>query len=171
MILSTPRLVVAGLAGDSGKTLVTIGLVRALVFRGHGVAPYKKGPDYIDAAWLEIAAGRPGRNLDTFLMSPEAIGEALRRGGDADLALVEGNRGLHDGFDAVGSHSTGELAKLLRAPVVLVVDVTKMTRTAAALARDRWPCALGETPLPEKTSSWCRSQVILPAPLAYIVSL
>jgi cobyrinic acid a,c-diamide synthase len=133
MLLSTPRLVVAGLAGDSGKTLVTLGLTRALTLRGLGVSPFKKGPDYIDAAWLGSAARAPGRNLDTFLMPPEAIGESLARGTPADLLLVEGNRGLFDGLDAEGSHSTAELAKLLAAPVVLVLDVTKMTRTAAAL--------------------------------------
>jgi cobyrinic acid a,c-diamide synthase len=133
MLLSTPRLVVAGLAGDSGKTLVTLGLARALTLRGLGVSPFKKGPDYIDAAWLGSAARAPGRNLDTFLISPEGIGESLERGTPADLLLVEGNRGLFDGLDAEGTHSTAELAKLLGAPVVLVLDVTKMTRTAGAL--------------------------------------
>jgi cobyrinic acid a,c-diamide synthase len=133
MLVSTPRLVIAGLAGDSGKTLLAAGLARLLTSRGLAVAPYKKGPDYIDAGWLGAAARRPGRNLDTFLMTPAAIGEALARGGKADVALVEGNRGLYDGLDADGTHSTAELAKLVRAPVVLVVDVTKATRTVAAM--------------------------------------
>jgi len=132
MLLTTPRLVVAGLAGDSGKTLVSLGLVRALVGRGVAVAAYKKGPDYIDAAWLGLAAGRPGRNLDSFMMSPEAMGSSLRKACGAGLALVEGNRGLYDGMDADGTHSTAELAKTLGAPVILVVDVTKSTRTVAA---------------------------------------
>ena len=135
MLLTIPRLVVAGLAGDSGKTLVTLGLARAFRSRGLAVAPFKKGPDYIDAAWLGLATGRPGRNLDTFLMDDEAIGYSLAQGTPADLFLVEGNRGLFDGFDADGSHSTAELAKRLAAPVVLVLDVTKMTRTAAALVK------------------------------------
>jgi cobyrinic acid a,c-diamide synthase len=133
MLVSTPRLVIAGLAGDSGKTLLAAGLARVLTSRGLAVAPFKKGPDYIDAGWLGAAARRPGRNLDTFLMTPDAIGEALARSGPADLALVEGNRGLYDGLDAQGTHSTAEVAKLLRAPVVLVVDVTKVTRTAVAM--------------------------------------
>jgi len=133
MELFTPRLVVAGLAGDSGKTLVAIGLARAFTQRGLRVRPYKKGPDYIDAAWLGAAAGSAGRNLDTFLMDPPAIGEGLARGAPADLLIVEGNRGLFDGLDSEGSHSTAELAKLMDAPVILVLDVTKMTRTAAAL--------------------------------------
>ncbi len=133
MLLSTPRLVIAGLAGDSGKTLLAVGLARALASTGVQVAPFKKGPDYIDAAWLGAAAGRPGRNLDSFLMGPERLEEALARGGRSELVLIEGNRGLFDGLDARGTHSTAELAKRLQAPVVLVVDVTKSTRTVAAL--------------------------------------
>ena len=102
MRLTAPRLVVAGLAGDSGKTLVSLGLTRVLASRGLAVSPYKKGPDYIDAGWLEAAAGRAGRNLDSYLMDREAIGEALARGEPSDLVLVEGNRGLYDGLDAAG---------------------------------------------------------------------
>lgn len=133
MRVDTPRIVVAGLAGDSGKTLASLGLAGALVGMGVDVAPFKKGPDYIDAAWLGAAAGRTARNLDTFMMDDEALGEAVARSLPADLLLVEGNRGLFDGLDACGTHSTAELAKRLRAPVVLVVDVTKTTCTAAAL--------------------------------------
>ena len=132
MELRTPRLVVAGLSGDGGKTLVSLGLCRALTAAGRVVQAYKKGPDYIDAAWLTAATGRPCRNLDPFLMSESAIGRAVAAGSDADLLLVEGNRGLFDGVDAAGSHSTATLAKLLASPVVLVVNVTKTTRTAAA---------------------------------------
>ncbi len=133
MRFTTPRLVVAGLSGDSGKTLVALGIAAALKARGVDVAPFKKGPDYIDAAWLGAATGRAGRNLDTFLQGPEALGAILGRGASSDLALVEGNRGLFDGGDAAGTHSTAELAKRLNAPIVLVVDVTKATRTVAAL--------------------------------------
>ena len=133
--VSAPRLVVAGLSGDSGKTVVAIGLARALADEGLSVAPIKKGPDYIDAAWLGRAARRPGRNLDTYLMDSGALDEGLRRAMPADIVVVEGNRGLFDGFDAAGTHSTAELAKRLRAPVLLVVDVTKMTRTSAAIVQ------------------------------------
>jgi cobyrinic acid a,c-diamide synthase len=133
MLLETPRLVVAGLGGDSGKTLVSLGLAGAFAARGLRVAPFKKGPDYIDAGWLGAATGRPGRNLDAFLMDPPALGEAVSRGLPAGLLLVEGNRGLYDGLDARGSSSTAELAKTLRAPVLLVVDATKKTRTVAAI--------------------------------------
>ncbi len=128
-----PRLVLAGLAGDSGKSLVSLGLIRALRRRGLSVAPFKKGPDFIDAAWLGAAAGAPCRNLDTFMMSPDALLPSLAEGGRAaSVAVVEGNRGLFDGLDASGSHSTAQLAKLIGAPAVLIVDVTKSTRTVAA---------------------------------------
>ncbi len=131
---SLPRLVIAGLSGDSGKTLISAGLIRALRARSLRVAPFKKGPDYIDASWLGAAARAVGRNLDTFLMPTEAIGSSLRRAAAwADVAVIEGNRGLFDGLDAEGSHSTAQLARMLDAPVVLVVDATKVTRTAAAL--------------------------------------
>ncbi len=133
MKLESPRLVIAGLAGDSGKTLLALGLARALTGRGLQVAPYKKGPDYIDAGWLGMAARRPGRNLDTFMMSSEALGRSLAAAAGADVVLVEGNRGLFDGFDVAGTHSTAELAKRLGAPVLLVVDATKCTRTVAAM--------------------------------------
>jgi cobyrinic acid a,c-diamide synthase len=134
LLPNLPRAVVAGLSGDAGKSLVTLGLARALRGRGLRVAPFKKGPDFIDAAWLGAAAGAPGRNLDTYLMSPAAIAGSLQKvARSADLALVEGNRGLFDGFDARGSHSTAQLAKLIGAPVVLVVSAAKVTRTVAAL--------------------------------------
>jgi cobyrinic acid a,c-diamide synthase len=123
----------AGLGGDSGKTLVSLGLARSLCQRGLQVRAFKKGPDYIDAAWLEAATGSPCRNLDTFLMTEAAIKASAASAAGADFLLIEGNRGLFDGSDARGTHSTAELAKLLGAPVVLVVDVTKMTRTTAAL--------------------------------------
>ncbi len=131
-----PRLVVAGLKGDSGKSLVSLGLVRALRDRGKSVAPFKKGPDFIDAAWLEAAAASPCRNLDTFMMSPDVIKGSFARGSlAADIAVVEGNRGLFDGMDSAGSHSTAELAKIIGSPVILVVEVTKTTRTVAALVK------------------------------------
>jgi cobyrinic acid a,c-diamide synthase len=129
-----PRVVVAGLSGGGGKTLVSVGLAGAWRKQGLIVAPYKKGPDYIDTAWLSRAAGEPCRNLDLFLMSRDRITESFARSSvGASVAVIEGNRGLYDGMDAQGTYSTAELAKLLQAPLVIVVDVTKCTRTAAAL--------------------------------------
>ena len=134
MSVTLPRLVVAGLAGDTGKSLVSLGLTGALRRRGLEVAPFKKGPDFIDAAWLGAAAGAPGRNLDTFMMKEEVVTASVAGAARcADVAVIEGNRGLFDGLDAKGSHSTAQLARLVEAPVVLVVDATKSTRTVAAL--------------------------------------
>ena len=101
--------------------------------QGRRVASFKKGPDYIDAAWLTMAADTPCRNLDLFLMSQQAVLRSFATSTrEADVAVIEGNRGLYDGMDAQGSYSTAELAKLLRCPVVLAVDCTKTTRTVAA---------------------------------------
>lgn len=129
-----PRLVIAGLKGGAGKTIVALGLVRAWQKQGLQVVPFKKGPDYIDAGWLSQAAKRPCYNLDPFLMSKEIIRKSFAfRAKSADISVIEGNRGLFDGVDESGSSSTAELAKWIDAPVVLVLDCTKMTRTAAAL--------------------------------------
>lgn len=130
-----PRVIIAGLAGDSGKTLVSLGLAGALKSKGLSVAPFKKGPDFIDAAWLTAAAGADAHNLDTFLMPEDAILNTLSRASaTADIAIIEGNRGVFDGMDAEGTHSTAQLSKLTGAPTVLVIDANKTTRTVAALA-------------------------------------
>jgi cobyrinic acid a,c-diamide synthase len=122
--------VVAGAGGDSGKTLVSLGLASAWRQAGLDVAAFKKGPDYIDAAWLSRAAARPARNLDTWLMGEAGVLRSFaRHAHDADVSVVEGNRGLLDGLDGT---STAALALTLDAPVLLVLDVTKVTRTAAA---------------------------------------
>jgi cobyrinic acid a,c-diamide synthase len=132
--MNAPRLVIAGLSGGGGKTLVSVGVLAAWRRSGHAVAAFKKGPDYIDAAWLSRAADTPCRNLDLFLMPEDAIRRSVAAGGARGaVAVIEGNRGLFDGVDARGTFSTAELAKLLGAPVVLVVDCTKATRTVAAL--------------------------------------
>jgi len=132
---TAPRIVVAGTGGDAGKTLLSLALLRHLVNTDRRPAAFKKGPDYIDAAWLGLAAGQDAaRNLDAFLMSSGAIrGSFARNARGAACSVVEGNRGLYDGLTAGGAFSTAELAKLLEAPVVLVLPVTKVTRTAAAV--------------------------------------
>ncbi len=129
-----PRVVIAGLCGDAGKSVTAIGLIGALKRHGHAVAPFKKGPDFIDAGWLGAAAGMPGRNLDTFMMPRTAIiGSLCQAVPSSDIAIIEGNRGIFDGADGRGTHSTAQLAKLIEAPVVLVLDATKATRTLAAM--------------------------------------
>ena len=129
-----PRLIIAALRGGSGKTILSIGLIAALRKFGKSVAPFKKGPDYIDAGWLALAAGRPCYNLDSFLLSQsDNLQSFLSHSVDCDISIVEGNRGLYDGIDLEGSTSTAELAKLIKCPVVLCVDCTKITRTMAAV--------------------------------------
>ncbi|MCX5908153.1 MAG: hydrogenobyrinic acid a,c-diamide synthase (glutamine-hydrolyzing) [Deltaproteobacteria bacterium] len=127
-----PRLVLAAMRGGAGKTTLSVAMAAAWKRQGKTVVPFKKGPDYIDSAWLSLATGYPCRNLDTFLMGPEKVRQSFLRNTRRGTALIEGNRGLYDGTDAAGSFSTAELAKLLQAPVILVVDGYKVTRTAAA---------------------------------------
>jgi cobyrinic acid a,c-diamide synthase len=134
MIFNPPRIIVAALKGGSGKTILSLGLTSAWRGMGHRVAAFKKGPDFIDSGWLSFAAGRPCYNLDPFLMNPEQIvNSLLLNSAGADISVIEGNRGLFDGLDLDGCCSTGELGKIIKSPVVLIVDVTMATRTVAAL--------------------------------------
>ncbi|WP_433260228.1 cobyrinate a,c-diamide synthase [Micromonospora vinacea] len=133
-----PRVVVAAPASGHGKTTVATGLLAALRRRGLKVSPHKVGPDYIDPGYHALAAGRPGRNLDPFLVGADRIAALLRHGASvptpADIAVVEGVMGLHDG--AVGRRdyaSTAHVARLIEAPVLLVLDTTAQGRSAAAL--------------------------------------
>jgi len=132
--MNYPRLVIAAPQGRSGKTTITLGLVAALTGRGLLVQPFKKGPDYIDPSWLTGAGRRPCRNLDLFMMENGVVEESFRRGmKGADIAIIEGAMGMYDGLDLEGTGSTAQLARLLEAPVILVVDTTRMTRSVAAL--------------------------------------
>ncbi|MGM0656301.1 MAG: cobyrinate a,c-diamide synthase [Thermodesulfobacteriota bacterium] len=129
-----PGVVIAGLRGGSGKTIISLGITAAWIAQNITVAPFKKGPDYIDAGWLSRAAGRPCYNLDTYLCAQSVVQASyLTHSQSCDIALIEGNRGLFDGIDIDGTTSTSELAKLLDLPVVLVLDCTKSTRTMAAV--------------------------------------
>jgi cobyrinic acid a,c-diamide synthase len=131
-----PRLVIAGLSGDSAKTIVTLSLLTAFRQRGLKTSVFKKGPDYIDPAWLSLCAKSTCRNLDTFLVDSEDVVQTFIKGSvDSEIAIIEGNRGIFDGKDVCGTHSTAGLAKLLRAPVVLVVNCVKSTRTIAAIVK------------------------------------
>ncbi len=131
-----PRVVIAAPQGRSGKTTVAVGLCAALAARGLIVQPFKKGPDYIDPSWLAEAARRPCRNLDPFLMGEDVVAAAFARGShNADLALIEGAMGLYDGADLDGTGSTAALARWLDAPILLVVNAQRVTRSVAALVQ------------------------------------
>jgi cobyrinic acid a,c-diamide synthase len=129
-----PRLIFAALRGGAGKTTLSVAMTIALRKQGITVTPFKKGPDYIDAAWLSQAASGPCYNLDTYLMGTEQVVRSFsRHAAESAVSIIEGNRGLFDGVNAAGEFSTAELAKLLHAPVILIVDCDKVTRTAAAM--------------------------------------
>lgn len=136
-----PRLVVAAPSSNAGKTSVATGLIAALTARGLAVSPHKVGPDYIDPGYHALAAGRPGRNLDPWMVGEERIAPLFLHGAlhprPADLAVVEGVMGLFDGAShpsvEPGFASTAHVARLLRAPVVLVVDGSSQARSVAAL--------------------------------------
>ncbi|MCG6881246.1 MAG: hydrogenobyrinic acid a,c-diamide synthase (glutamine-hydrolyzing) [Deltaproteobacteria bacterium] len=131
-----PRIIIAALKGGSGKTILSLGLAAAWREKSLQVAPFKKGPDFIDAGWLSMAAEVPCYNLDPFLMNEEQIFNSfLNHSGQEGISLIEGNRGLYDGLDIDGCCSTAELGRLLNAPVLIVLDVTMTTRTMAALVR------------------------------------
>ncbi|MET7975179.1 cobyrinate a,c-diamide synthase [Streptomyces mirabilis] len=135
MVISVPRLVIAAPSSGSGKTTVATGLMAAFASRGLAVSPHKVGPDYIDPGYHVLATGRVGRNLDAYLCGTELIAPLFAHGArGCDLAVVEGVMGLYDGAAGEGElASTAQVAKLLRAPVVLVVDASSQSRSVAAL--------------------------------------
>jgi cobyrinic acid a,c-diamide synthase len=134
MAPSLPRFLVSATHKSSGKTTVSLGLAAALTARGLVVQPFKKGPDFIDPMWLSSAAGRACRNLDPYLSDEAEIRAVFRRhSAGADVALVEGNKGLYDGLALDGSNSNAAVARMLGLPVVLVIDARGMTRGIAPL--------------------------------------
>ena len=136
-MVSLPRLVVAAPGSGHGKTTMATGLMAALTRRGLRVSGHKVGPDYIDPGYHALATGRPGRNLDPHLVGEHRLVPLLLHGArDADVAIIEGVMGLHDGqIGADGFASTAHVAKATDAPVVLVVDVSHASRTVGAVVR------------------------------------
>jgi cobyrinic acid a,c-diamide synthase len=134
-MVETPRIVVAGTHSGVGKTTLASGLMSAFARKGLGVAPFKVGPDFIDPSYHSLATGRPGRNLDAFLSGEDLIPPLFAHGArGADVAIIEGVMGLFDGKSGGGEFaSTAHIAKLLKAPVLLVVDASAMARSAAAI--------------------------------------
>jgi cobyrinic acid a,c-diamide synthase len=133
--MNAPRFVLAAPSSGSGKTTLATGLMSAFAER-MTVQAYKVGPDYIDPGYHTAATGRPSRNLDTWMIPTERVKELFSRSAvNADICIIEGVMGLFDGYDGrTESGSTAEVAKLLSAPVVLVIDAGSMARSAAAIA-------------------------------------
>ncbi|NMO55453.1 cobyrinate a,c-diamide synthase [Actinoplanes sp. TBRC 11911] len=134
-MVTVPRVVIAAPASGHGKTTVATGLLAAFAKRGVPVAPFKVGPDYIDPGYHALAAGRPGRNLDPVLVGEELIAPLFAHGSaGAEIAIIEGVMGLYDGRTGAGeTGSTAQVARLLEAPVILVVDAAAQGRSIAAL--------------------------------------
>jgi cobyrinic acid a,c-diamide synthase len=137
-MVTMPRVVIAAPASGHGKTSVATGLLAAFAARGRTVSPHKVGPDYIDPGYHSLAAGRPGRNLDPWLVGEQRIVPLFLNGAltprPADIAIIEGVMGLFDGASGrEGFASTAHVATLLQAPVVLVVDASAQARSIAAL--------------------------------------
>lgn len=133
--VTVPRLVIAAPCSGSGKSTLAIGLMAALA-EDSVVQGFKVGPDYIDPGYHTAACGRPSRNLDSWMTSPAEVRRTFARAAaGADIAVVEGVMGLYDGDgDSIGGNSTAQVAKLLRAPVILVINVGKMAHSAGAMA-------------------------------------
>ncbi|AGG05783.1 MULTISPECIES: cobyrinate a,c-diamide synthase [Dehalococcoides] len=133
--MNFPRIVIAGVSSSSGKTTISSGLTAALAQRGHKVAAYKCGPDYIDPGYLTLASNNPCHNLDSWMLSKDAMTEVFFHGlKNRDIALVEGVMGLYDGYGGERpGGSTAEIARLLSAPVILLVNISHMAESAAAI--------------------------------------
>lgn len=129
-----PRILLSGTSSRVGKTMISVGLMRALVNRGYKVQPYKVGPDFIDPSFHYFATGRYSRNLDSFMMTKEDIMEIFQRNfKDADIAVIEGKTGLYDSHDALNEKgSTAEVSKFLQCPTILIANAERLSRTAAA---------------------------------------
>ncbi len=129
------RIMIGATHSGAGKTTVSLGLMMALRRRGHCVQGFKAGPDYIDPSHHEFVTGRPARNLDTWMMPENAVRELLARNSEgSDVALIEGVMGLYDGVSGTAEHgSSAHLAKVLRCPVILVINAASMARSAAAV--------------------------------------
>ncbi|CQR71274.1 Cobyrinic acid A,C-diamide synthase [Sporomusa ovata DSM 2662] len=132
--LNIPRVVIAGVNSGVGKTTIVTGMLAALSRRGFKVQSYKVGPDYIDPGFHRLASGKSAHNLDSWLVPPELLADIFTStAAQNDIAIIEGVMGLYDGGRA-GVSSTATVAKLLKAPVVLVIDAKSMGESAAAIA-------------------------------------
>jgi cobyrinic acid a,c-diamide synthase len=131
-----PRIVIAGTHSGCGKTTVASGIMSALTARGLKVQPFKVGPDFIDPSHHTRICARPSRNLDPYMMGEQGcIDTFIRATTGADIAIIEGVMGIYDGIDGTDFASTAHLARILNAPIILVVDIKGMSRSVLALIR------------------------------------
>lgn len=128
-----PRILVGSVSGHAGKTVISAGLARTISRMGYKVQTFKKGPDYIDASWLEASSGRTCRNLDYYLFGERLCEHFLKHSSSCDFVIIEGNMGLFDGIGEEGEGSSAHIARLLKTPVILVVNTEKITRSVAAI--------------------------------------
>ena len=131
------RIVIAGTGSGVGKTTLTIGIMAALQKRGITVQGFKCGPDYIDPTYHSAVTGRPSRNLDSWMTGREAVKEIFERGSQAsDISIIEGVMGMFDGKNPLTDEgSTAEIGRILGAPIVLIVNIASMARSAAAIVK------------------------------------
>src|SRR5215217_2019880 len=168
-MLDIPRVVIAGAASGVGKTVIAAGIARALKRRGLRIATFKAGPDFIDPSFLAQASGQACHNLDTWMLSRGAVLEIFASSASsADIAIIEGMMGLFDGRGPVSDDgSTAQLARVLRAPVVLVVDASRASRSIAALVegyrrfdrRVRLVGVIANSLASERHSDWVRQAI------------
>ncbi|WP_252315449.1 cobyrinate a,c-diamide synthase [Sinobaca sp. H24] len=132
-----PRIVIAGTGSGSGKTTVTVGLLQAFKNKGLQAQGFKCGPDYIDPSYHTAVTGRASRNTDSWMLGEEGMKDVFRRGsGDADISVIEGVMGMYDGKSPTSDQgSTAEVSQMLEAPVILVVNISSMARSAAAIVK------------------------------------
>lgn len=134
--MNTPKIVVAGATSGVGKTAITTAIMYALTKNGFHVQPFKIGPDFIDPSYHNLVTGRPSRNLDVWMMGKNGVLKCFNNSSQgADVAIIEGVMGLFDGLSGKDDYaSTAQIAKILDAPVILVIDAGKAARSIAAIA-------------------------------------
>ncbi|MCD1295974.1 Ni-sirohydrochlorin a,c-diamide synthase [Methanocella sp. CWC-04] len=136
-MINTPRIILAGDRSSAGKTTISVGIMSLLCEKGYGVQPFKVGLDYIDPSYHSLVTNRIGGNLDGFLMTDKAIIEAFEHSSkDSDIAVIEGVRGLYEGLESLSDvGSTAQIAKILKSPVIMIVDAQSITRSTAAIVK------------------------------------
>lgn len=134
--MTVPRIIIAGTHSGCGKTTVASGIMGALTQRGYTVQPFKVGPDFIDPTHHTRICGRVSRNLDPFMMGDEGCIVTFAGASEgADIAVIEGVMGIYDGVDGTDLSSTAHVARILNAPVILVIDAKGMSRSIHALIK------------------------------------